>query len=165
MENIILYAQWEKDGLYLKSQKYKIGENNIDIYEENDVYLDKIESETTVTEFINNCETNGDIKVINSQGQVLQANDIVGTNMTIKVTRYDEEINLTSVVMGDLDGNGLVTPTDLSDVNKIVLKVLKVEGAKFKAADIDDSQKITPSDLSDINKTILGVIKLIYTKK
>ena len=85
--------------------------------------------------------------------------------MTIKVTRHDEEINLTLVVMGDLDGNGLVTPTDLSDVNKIVLKILKVEGAKFKAADIDDSQRITPSDLSDINKTVLKLIKLVYVKK
>ncbi len=164
-KDIILYAQWEEDKLYLKSRYYKIGENDIDIYEPNDIYLDKISPETTVTEFINKCETNGNITVINQRGQELQADDLVGTNMTIKVTRHDEEINLTLVVMGDLDGNGLVTPTDLSDVNKIVLKILKVEGAKFKAADIDDSQRITPSDLSDINKTVLKLIKLVYVKK
>ncbi len=59
MENIVLYAQWEPDHLYLKSKIYKIGENNIDIYEENDVYLDKMEPETTLENFKKNCETNG----------------------------------------------------------------------------------------------------------
>ena len=164
MENIVLYAHWENDTLYLKSEKYKIGENNIDIYEENDIYLDKIEPETTVKELIANCDTNGTITVINSNGETLGEDDLVGTNMTIKDTRGNQEITLTAVVMGDLDGNGKVTATDLSALNQVVLKLIEIKNAEFKAADLDDNLKLTATDLSTVNNCILKNIKLTYDK-
>ena len=164
LENIILYAQWEKDELYLKSEKYKIGENDIDNYEQGDIYLDKIEPNTTLKDFIANCNTNGDITVINSEGKELSDDDLVGTGMTMKIKRYDEEITLTLVVMGDLDGDGKVTAVDLSTLNQAILKTTKLENAEFKAADLDDSKKITATDLSTINDTILGNITLTYKK-
>ena len=68
----MIFVLGNKD-LLLKSKYYKIGENNIDIYEPNDIYLDKIEPETTLTEFINKCETNGDITVIDQNGQECEA--------------------------------------------------------------------------------------------
>ena len=165
LENIILYAQWEKDELYLKSEKYKIGENDIDNYEQGDIYLDKIEPNTTLKDFIANCDTNGDITVINSEGKELSDDDLVGTGMTMKVKRYDEEITLTLVVMGDLDGDGKVTAVDLSTMNQAILKTTKLENAEFKAADLDDNKKLTATDLSTINDTILGNITLTYKKQ
>ena len=164
LENIILYAQWEKDELYLKSEKYKIGENDIDNYEQGDIYLDKIEPNTTLKDFIANCDTNGDITVINSEGKELSDDDLVGTGMTMKVKRYDEEITLTLVVMGDLDGDGKVTAVDLSTLNQAILKTAKLKDAEFKAADLDDNKKLTATDLSTINDTILGNITLTYNK-
>ena len=165
MENIVLYAQWEEDKLYLKSEKYKIGENNIDIYEKDDMYLDKIEPETTVKELKNNCETNGTIEVLDEKNEVLSDDELVGTNMTIQVTRKNEKITLTAVVMGDLDGNGKVTATDLSALNQAFLKIIKLEDAAFKAADLDDNNKLSATDLSTINNTILKNIILTYDKK
>lgn len=67
--------------------------------------------------------------------------------------------------MGDLDGNGLVTVTDLSGVNQTILKTIKLEGAVFKAADLDDNNEITVTDLSGINQKILKVIEFRYDKK
>ena len=167
--NIKLYAQWEeiadKDKLYLKSAKYKIGENDIDIYEDGDVYLDKIEPKTTFAQFRSNCETNGIMTVIDHNGNVLGENDLVGTNMTIKVTKDDEEIIITAVVMGDIDGNGKVTISDWSEMNKVVLKERTLKGAQFKAADLDDNEKITVSDSSTENQVILKVTELKYDKK
>ena len=163
--NIILYAQWENDNLYYKSEKYKVGENNIDIYEDGDIYLDKIEPQTTVKKLVENSDTNGTITVIDENGNKLKEDDLVGTGMTIKVTRYDEEITMTAVVMGDLDGNGLVTATDLSTLNQVILKTTTIEGAVFKAADLDDNEKLTATDLSTINNTILKNITLTYDKK
>ena len=165
MENIVLYAQWEEDKLYLKSEKYKIGENNIDIYEKDDMYLDKIEPETTVKELKNNCETNGTIEVLDEKNEVLSDDELVGTNMTIQVSRKNEKITLTAVVMGDLDGNGKVTATDLSALNQAFLKIIKLEDAAFKAADLDDNNKLSATDLSTINNTILKNIILTYDKK
>ena len=164
LENIILYAQWENDKLYLKSEKYKIGENDIDNYEQGDVYLDKIEPNTTLKDFIANCDTNGIITVINSDGNEIAENELVGTGMTMKVKRNNEEISLTLVVMGDLDGDGKVTAVDLSTLNQAILKTVKLEDAEFKAADLDDSKKLTATDLSTINDTILENITLTYKK-
>jgi hypothetical protein len=164
LENIILYAKWEEEHLYLKSDKYKIGENDIDIYEENDIYLDKVEPNTTLDNFISNCETNGTIEVINEEGKKLENEDLVGTNMTMKVTRFDEEITLTLVVMGDADGNGKVTATDLSTVNQALLRKIELTGASFKAMDLDDNNRMSATDLSTINNTVLGKIKLTYVK-
>lgn len=164
--NIILHAQWENDSLYFRSEKYKVGENDIDNYENGDIYLDKIEPETTLSELIENCDTNGTISVINENGQTLSSDDLVGTTMTIKVTRYDEEITMTIVVMGDIDGDGKNTAQDLSELNSACLGISEVEltGARFKAADIDDSKKITVTDLAELNNTLLGISKLTYNK-
>lgn len=151
--------------LYLSSDIYKIGDKDIDNYEEGDIYLEKISPETTVSQFIKNCKTNGTIKVLNSKGEALKDTDLVGTNMKIQVTKGKEQINLTLVVMGDLDGNGLVTVTDLSGINQAVLKTIELKDAVFKAADLDDNNEITVTDLSGVNQTILKTIKLTYDKK
>ena len=164
LENIILYARWDEKKLYLMSEPYKIGENDIDRYEPDDIYLDKIQPKTTVAKFIKNCKTNGTITVINKQGQQLEQTDIVGTEMTIKVTKGNDVINLTAVVMGDTSGDGEATPEDMSDIKDVILKEKKLEGAMFKAADIDDTKNVTSTDLSDINKTILKIIDLIFIK-
>ena len=164
--NIKVYAQWDYDGLYLSSKTYKIGENDIDNYEEGDIYLDKISPETTVSEFIDNCSTNGKITIYDAQGKALRNSNLVGTGMTIKITRDDEEIDITAVVMGDIDGDGRTTIQDLSELNKAYLGISEkeLEGARFKAADIDDSTRITATDFSELNKAILGIQKLTYKK-
>ena len=166
LENIILYAQWENDGLYLSSKTYKVGEKDIDNYEDGDIYLDKIRPDTTLSEFIDNCTTNGKITVINQNGKVLRNSDFVGTNMTIKVTKDDEEITMTAVVMGDLSGDGRTTAQDLATLNQAVLGMLdkELEGAVFKAADIDDNMRLTATDLAAVNGSILKITPLTYKK-
>lgn len=163
-ETEIIIGEAIEEKLYLSSDVYKIGDNDIDNYEDGDIYLEKISPETTVAQFIKNCKTNGKMKVLNSKGEELKETDLVGTNMTIQVTKGKEEIRLTAVVMGDLDGNGLVTVTDLSGANQAVLKTIELKDAIFKAADLDDNNEITVTDLSGINQTILKTIKLTYSK-
>ena len=164
--NAAIWPRPEKEEkLYLSSDVYKIGDKDIDNYEDGDIYLEKISPETTIAQFINNCKTNGTIEVINSKGETLKETDLVGTNMTIKVTGHGEEFILTAVVMGDLDGNGLVTVTDLSGINQAILKTIELKDAIFKAADLDDNNEITVTDLSGVNQTILKTIKLTYDKR
>lgn len=104
------------------------------------------------------------ITCIDGEGQELSTDDFVGTNMTIKVTKNNEEILLTAVVMGDTDGNGKITATDLSDLNQAILKVKTIsDKAVFKAFDLDDNEKLTATDLSTEIKAFFGM-KLIYNK-
>ena len=86
--------------------------------------------------------------------------------MTIKVTKDDEEIKMTAVVMGDLSGDGRTTAQDLATLNQAVLGMLdkELEGAVFKAADIDDNMKLTATDLAAVNGSILKITPLTYKK-
>ena len=164
MENIIVIANWKNDPLYLISEKYKIGENDIDIYEQGDIYLNKIEPETTLAEFKNNCDTNGTIVVYGLDNHILTDDELVGTGMKLVDTRFEEKIELTLVVMGDLDSDGYITATDLSGINQAILELTTLNEVEFLAADLDDDKTISATDLSAENQTVLELITLFYIK-
>ena len=173
-EDIKLYAIWTPDKLYLRSEKYKVGEeNDIDNYDDGDIYLDKIEPKTTLSEFIDNCDTNGTIQVLGGDGQPIANSEFVGTGMTIKVTKNNQQIILTAVVMGDLAGNeftnvadGKITAYDLSILIDALLEVpgKELSGAFYKAADLDENEKLTAFDLSTLINGLLGTTQFTYTK-
>lgn len=163
VKNVTLYAHWSHEKLYLHSDPYKIGLNDIDNYEAGDKYIDKIEADTTVREFINNLNTNGTVKVYDGD-RLVSETELIGTGMTVKDTGFGEEFVLTAVVMGDTDGNGRNTATDLADIKHVILRTLTLEGPYFLAADQDDSGKITATDLASIKQVLLRVFKFTYTK-
>lgn len=137
----------EQGELYFKS-KYKTeeGENR---------YLYKINPKTTLKEFIANCKTNGDILIYKEDGTLLGNDEIVGTEMLLKVKRGTEEISMTISVTGDTDGNGQVTPTDLADAIKEALDMKVLNKAQILSTDINEDKKITPTDLAEMIKLTL----------
>lgn len=147
------------DYLYLKSRPYKIGDNNIDEYEEGDQYISRVRRDTKLSDFKNNLDTNGSIKVIKQNGEELPNDKLVGTGMTLVVTRGNQEIRLKIAVTGDLDGNGRVTATDLGVETQKVLRVINLENEYFMAGDTDESGTISATDVSDIKQMILRVYK------
>lgn len=146
------------DKLYLSTEQYKIGKNDIKNYEEGDKYISKIEKETTKAQFIEKLNTNGEIRIIKQDGTELNDDELVGTGMTIEVTKDEEKIELQIAVMGDLNGDGKVTATDLSTLNQTIQKLVTLENEYYIAADLDENNNITATDLSTINKMILGLI-------
>ena len=76
--------------------------------------------------------------------------------MTIELQNEKKEIKI--AVVGDLDGNGKVTATDLSTLNKAILKTVTLEGEYKLAGDLDESGRITATDLSTINQMVLKII-------
>ena len=147
------------DYLYLKSKPYKIGDNNADEYENGDQYISRVRRETKLSDFKSNLQTNGTIKVLKHNGEELPNDKLVGTGMTLVVTRGNQEIRLKIVVTGDLDGNGRVTATDLGVETQAVLRTVTLENEYFMAGDTDESGKITATDISDIKQMILRVYK------
>lgn len=161
--DLTLYAQWKEvpklESLYLSSETYKIGNIDITKYQEGDKYISRVTKETTLKDFINNLETNGDVvQVIKQDGQVLADGEFVGTGMKLVITKGTETIELKIAVKGDLSGEGKVTATDLSTLNQTVLKTVTLQNEYRIAGDFDENSDITATDLSTLNKIILKII-------
>lgn len=143
--------------LYLLSESYKIGNNDINNYEKGDQYISRIKKETTKGEFISNLDTNGVIEIIKEDGTKLEENELIGTGMILKVTKDDETVELKIAVIGDLNGDGKITATDLSTLNQTILKMLTLENEYKIAGDLDENDNITATDLSTLNKMALNI--------
>lgn len=144
--------------LYLSSETYKIGNEDIKNYEDGDKYISRVEKETTRQAFINNLDTNGTIRVIKEDGSELGENELVGTGMTLEVTKDEEKIELKIAVMGDLSGDGKVTATDLSTLNQTILRLVTLENEYKIAADLDENDTLTATDLSTLNQMVLKLL-------
>ena len=144
------------DDLYLSTEKYKIGENDTQNYEEGDKYIYRISPKTTITEFLANLSTNGNIRVYNADGEEeTNYDEFIGTGMKLQVTKDDKVIELTISVIGDIDGNGEVTPTDLAETIQKALGSDNLNELQMLSADIDENKEITPTDLAEMIKLTL----------
>lgn len=148
----------DEEKLYLSTEKYKIGENNIKDYEDGDKYISRITKETKLKDYINNLKTNGKVTVTKEDGTKLTEEEYVGTGMKLTVTKDKEKIELKIAVSGDLNGDGKVTATDLSTINQTILKTTKLENEYKLAADLDENNNITATDLSTLNKMLLKIL-------
>ena len=152
-------AMWViSNGLYLSSETYKIGDNDINNYEEGDKFISRVKAATTLEDYRNNLKTNGTIKVIKQDGTELGDEEFVGTGMTLQVTKDEEKIELQIAVMGDLDGNGKITATDLAAINQTVLGEVELENEYALAGDFDENKKFTATDLAQLNQLLLESI-------
>lgn len=147
--------QQTADELYLSSEKYKIGDNDIKNYEDGDKYISRVEQKTLLKDYINNLETNGTITVTKEDGTVLTSDEYVGTGMKLTVTKDEEKVELKIAVSGDLDGNGKITATDLSTMNQTILKLVTLDNEYKIAADLDENGKVSATDFSALNQMLL----------
>lgn len=145
------------EDLYLSTKKYRIGNEDIENYKEGDTYISRVDEKTTLEEFINNLDTNGDVKVLKTDNSELTNTEYVGTGMKLVVTKGEAKIELLIAVKGDLDGNGKITATDLSILNHDILGIKILNDVYKIAGDLNESETITATDLSMLNHMILGI--------
>ena len=152
----IEYPKNPTEPIYLKSKNYKIGENDSYEYVKDDKYLYRVSPNTKIVDFIANLETNGNISVYNADGtEETNDEELVKTGMILKVNKDNQIIELTISVLGDIDGNGEVTPTDLAETIKKCLEDNNLNELQILSADIDENKDITPTDLAEIIKITL----------
>lgn len=163
--------------LYLYSDVYKIGNDDITKYQIGDGYISRIQKEIIKEDFINQIETNGNLKIFKENNIELQDNEFIGTGMILQSLFTDDrdlniEEDLTGIfqkiddeliqikiaVSGDLDGDGKVTATDLSSLNQTLLELITLEDEYKIAADFDENGEITATDYSTLNKMVLGIL-------
>lgn len=149
-----------KDDLYLKTKEYQIGEEkeqDIDEYKEGDKYIIKVLPNTSITDFINNLDTNADTKeIINKAGnKITDYSKLVGTAMKIKLSKENcKDIELTIIVRGDANGNGVIDMGDLTILRGKLYEQKTLEDTEHKALDINFNKVINMNVLTTIRNVL-----------
>ncbi len=64
------------------------------------------------------------------------------------------------VVLGDVNGDGMVTVVDVTDILKYAVEIIDFSGTQKMAADVDGDGYVTVKDATTIQKAIAGLIEL-----
>ena len=175
-QDITLYAVWE-EGLFLKSDKYKISnendyatDTNSSEYVNGDKYIFGIKpaigamknSEenkgTNLEELKKHITTNADkIEVIKQDNTVLGNKELIGTGMKIVLTKGNQKIEIIAIVLGDVNGNGSLDGSDKTNASNFISKD---DSSRFDTIekrltlDVNLDGKIRPSDLTVLRQAL-----------
>ena len=127
------------------------------VYQIDETTIMKITHKTRIEDFLNNIVTNLEVKIYSEDGnEVTDQNEIMKSGMKVKLSNGKE---LTAVVRGDLNGDGLL---DLIDLSRITLHYVGsdlciLEGAYLKGADLNYDGKINLIDMSQLIVTYVNL--------
>ncbi len=118
--------------------------------------ITKVEPETTLDKFIGNLAiSNGTAKIFAADGkQKTQGHVATGDILRL----YSGETLCASypiLIYGDVNGDGKVTPLDLTIARKHILDISKISGYYLATADANKDGNLTPLDLTIARKFIL----------
>ena len=135
---------------------------NVREYEEEEIYITNISSETKISQVLANIETNGEIKVYKEGTEVENPDTNIGTGMVIEISLNEETVQYQAVVIGDCNGNGTTNVADLTTLmqsraeslgtNRDESKILR--GAYEKAVDLNEDGRISVSDITNLCRYI-----------
>ena len=99
-----------------------------------------------------------DVRVQRTDGRILAPQAAIATGMTLQVVENGRIVHqLTLVVNGDVNGDSVVTETDLTAVQSHLLKSAALSGAAERAADINGNGTVTITDLVQLQSGLLGL--------
>ena len=139
-----------------EEKEIEIASENYTIDLENSEYIKGVEARTNVKDFLDNIETNaGSIVVKDKDGNEIEETALIGTGMTIDFNNGEQV--LTIVVIGDINGDGKVTASDVSNLKSAIIGKRTLEGAYKEAGDLKEDGEVKASDLSRLKKMIIGL--------
>jgi hypothetical protein len=119
-----------------------------------------VEDHTTVGALLSQFE-NEDLVVLDCQGDEIADTALVGTGTSVNLYQDQQLVDtVTVVVMGDLDGNGIVDTTDYMRLKAALRGNLAVDDALTRAADVDGNGKLGATDFMRIKSYFLGTYNL-----
>ena len=147
-EKIILYAIWQEENI-VQSEKYQIDDKNN--------YINSIKENTSIEEFQKNLEV--------KEGYTIEINtkekNILYTGSTTKILKGNQVIvEFTNVVLGDVNGDGVVNSGDLFRLRQYLLNMVNLQNAYWIAADANSDQNVNSGDLFRIRQHLLGIRQL-----
>lgn len=152
--DITLYANWKARNRRLADATYNASDLEIvsNKYEvlENEGYILKINPNTNIEDFKKDISTNGDVKILNKNGDEADDSELIGTGYEIEILHNGEIYKYIAIVKGDINGDGKSTVTDISLTIYAIVGKNELKEEKFFAADVDFNGKIGTTDLSMI---------------
>ncbi|MBO4769585.1 MAG: putative Ig domain-containing protein [Clostridia bacterium] len=143
--------------VYEKPQKLELVENSLFVIEDETAYLLNVVEKTTVADAVAQFENPSFIKAFNQNGTLLANTDIIGTGCTISLIDGETVMDtVTVIVLGDVDGNGEIGPTDYQRIRSYFLGNYIIEGPNLKAAHVSGSQDVGPTDYQRVRSHFLG---------
>ncbi len=120
--------------------------------------LDPVVAGTTVAQVYEIYSNNGGLKVYYAEGGEVAEEQTVCTGMILEVNDGTTCIQYAIPVMGDVNGDGLVTSQDLSYMAKVVSQIeVELDPAVEKAMDVDNSNDVASQDLTVVSRFIGGI--------
>jgi hypothetical protein len=115
---------------------------------------------TTATTFLKQFR-NEVLELRNGSGKVISGTAMIGTGTKVNLYRNGMIVDtVTVVVMGDVDGNGLVNTADCNALRSVFLHKLTLTQAQQAAADVDGNGIINTTDYTRIRAHALGQYNL-----
>ena len=133
----------------IKSEKYDINEE--------EKHISKITPNTTISQFKENVSTKQTLVFTDTEGNVLNDENILGTGMKVKVGKT---LEYTIIVTGDIDGDAQITVNDLAQIKLHLIEQELLTGIKLKAANIDGDTQITINDVAQIKLVLIGLFEI-----
>ncbi len=132
----------------ITSEKYTIAKQEKQIR--------SVSPETSIEEFINNLVISKTIKIYKNNNELSEA-EIVGTGMELRIIETNDTYKI--IVLGDTNGDGKVTGTDLLMVKRSLVKIEELQGEYKQAGDINLNGEINLTDLLKIKQAICKIIE------
>lgn len=125
-------------------------------------YFEKINTQVTVKDVLQNITSNGKVEVYNQKGEKVSGSKYIGTGMKIVAKLEEQESQYIAVVTGDLNGDGQMNIVDLLRLSRYISnmdKNLEVEGKK--ASDlIGDGKYANITDLLKMSRVLANIENL-----
>lgn len=121
-------------------------------------YLTFVMKDTSVVDMLAKIDTSGTVLVTDANGETVSENTLVGTGFNIKIIMTEEEYNYDVVVLGDTNGDGKVSITDVSQIFQVFYDVTSMDDIYMKAGDVKADGEI---QLTDVSKLLQYVSKAI----
>lgn len=131
----------------LTSDIYEIDESNT---------ITGVPPNSSVDEIKENLNGGGELVILDKDGNQITSGE-VGTGSTVKTESGEE---YTIIVKGDINGDGKVTTTDLSQLKLHVVEATLLKDPYLKAGDINSDGNVSITDVAQLKLAIVGSIEL-----
>ena len=115
--------------------------------------ISKISPNTTGDVLLSDLTGTAAITLYDKSNNTITSQQIIGTGMKLKVGNTEYQM----VVIGDLNGDGKVTITDLYKIKQHIVGIETLKSVYLIAGNIKNSgDKITVTDMLMVKETIIG---------